>query len=379
VIGRKGQRDAVTSLKRLAKNKNWQVIGWLGMIASLIILSFYSVVGGWIISYFIRSLSMSFNGNGEEFYTGLFSTVISNPIEALIGQAVFMGLTAWIVSGGIKGGIERANKWMMPLLFIFFIVLAIRSLTLPGAGEGLQFLFVPDWSYLNWTTALSALGQAFFTLSVGVAAMMTYASYLSPEQKLGQSALSVSLMNIGISILAGIVIFPAVFSFGFSPDQGPGLIFIILPAVFEQMMFGQLFLIIFFILLLFATLTSSMSMLEIAVAIGIGEKFERRKRAAWMITLCTFLVGIPSALSFGILSDFTIGKYTFFDFADVITSKVGMPIGAFLTAIFVGYVLKKHDIQNELSPRIFSIWRILIRYVVPIAIAIIFIQGIVNL
>ncbi|MFC4411345.1 sodium-dependent transporter [Chungangia koreensis] len=379
VIGRKGQRDAVSSIKRLAPGKQWQGIGWLGVMISLIILSFYSVVGGWIISYLVRSISMSFEGTGEDFYNRLFETVISNPFEALIGQAIFLLLTIWIVSGGIKGGIERANKWMMPLLFIFFIILAVRSITLDGAIEGLKFLFVPDWSYLTWSTALSALGQAFFTLSVGSAAMMTYASYLSAEQKLGQSALSVSLMNIVISILAGIVIFPAVFSLGFSPNEGPGLVFIILPAVFDQIVFGSFFLIIFFILLLFATLTSSMSMLEIAVAIGIREKYENRKKAAWLIGLITFVIGIPSALSFGILSDVSIAGYSIFDFADMITSKIGMPIGAFLVAIFAGYVLKKQDLQNELNPQVLATWRILIRYIVPIAIAFIFIQGLASL
>jgi len=379
VIGRKGQRDAIRSLKRLAPGKPWQFIGWLGVAVSLIILSFYSVVGGWILSYLLRSLTFSFGGGGEDFYNQLFTSVISNPIEALIGQAAFMVLTAWIVSGGIKGGIERANKWMLPLLFIFFIVLAIRSVTLDGAMEGIQFLFVPDWSYLTWETALSALGQAFFTLSVGAAAMMTYASYLSPEQKLGQSALSVSVLNIVISIIAGIVIFPAVFSLGFSPNEGPGLVFIILPAVFEQIVFGPFFLIVFFILLLFATITSSISMLEIAVAIGIGDKYELRKKASWTVALLTFLVGIPSALSYGVLSDVSIFGYSFFDFADVITSKIGMPIGAFLIAIFAGYVLKKEDLKNELSLSVLTTWRVLIRYVVPVAIAIIFIQGIATL
>ena len=201
----------------------------------------------------------------------MFDSITANPIEILLAQAVFMLLTIWIVQGGIKAGIERASTWMMPLLFIFFIILAIRSLTLEGAMEGVRFLFVPDWSLLTGETFLLALGQAFFSLSVGVTGMLTYASYLSKEERLGQSALNVSILNIVISILAGLVIFPAVFALGHSPAEGPGLIFVVLPAIFGQIPFGNLFMIIFFILMLFATLTSSISMLEIVVSTGIRD------------------------------------------------------------------------------------------------------------
>jgi NSS family neurotransmitter:Na+ symporter len=307
--------------------------------------------------------------------------VISNPLEVLFGQGLFIFLTIWIVSGGIKSGIEKASKWMMPLLLIFFVVLAIRSLTLEGAMEGVKFLFVPDWSYFTWKTALLALGQAFFSLSVGVSAMITYASYLPKETKLGSSSLSVSLLNIGISIMAGLVIFPAVFALGFSPDSGPGLVFIILPAVFKQIIFGQFFLILFFILLLFATLTSSISMLEIVVSIGIKSKYDRRKRAAWIYGFFIFLVGIPSALSFGVLSDIHILGMSIFDFADFITSSFGLPLGALFISLFAGYVLTKSELSNELMLNNFLLraWHIIVRYAAPIAIIIVFIQGIIKL
>ena len=229
------------------------------------------------LSYLARSLALNLDAadHGE-----LFNSIIANPVEALLAQAVFMLLTMWIVQSGIRGGIERASRWMMPLLFIFFIILAVRSLTLEGAMEGVRFLFVPDWSYLTGSTVLLALGQAFFSLSVGVTSMMTYASYLSKEEKLGQSAVNVSILNIVISILAGLVIFPAVFALGQSPAEGPGLIFVILPAIFNQIPFGNVFMIIFFILMLFATLTSSIAMLEIIVSTGIREKRDRRKRCS---------------------------------------------------------------------------------------------------
>jgi len=380
VIGRKGQADAVTSLKKLAPGKKWFLIGWSGFFFSFIILSFYSVIGGWILSYLGRALLFKFNNEGEGYYGDLFESIIANPWEILIGQAIFMILTVLIVRGGIKGGIERASRLMMPALLIFFLVLVIRSLTLDGAWEGVKFMFVPDWSYFNSQTMLLALGQAFFSLSVGVAGMMTYASYLPKDQRLGNSALSVSMLNIGISIIAGLVIFPAVFALGYSPNEGPGLVFIILPAVFEQLPFGAFFMLLFFILLLFATLTSSISMLEIVVSIGIKNAYDKRKSAAWIYGLMIFLVGIPSALSFGVFSDIKIFGRTFFDFADFLTSSIGLPLGASLISIFAGYVLKKDETFKELniSSISFNTWYFIVRYLAPVAIIVVFINAIIS-
>ncbi|MBE1556385.1 sodium-dependent transporter [Sporosarcina limicola] len=378
VVGRMGQADAVTALKRLALGRKWHLVGWLGLAMSFIILSFYSVIGGWILSYLARALFFKLD---VAEHGKLFDLIIANPFEVLFAQAVFMLLSIWIVQSGIRGGIERASRWMMPLLFIFFIILAIRSLTLDGAMEGVRFLFVPDWSQLTGSTVLLALGQAFFSLSVGVTAMMTYASYLPKEERLGQSALNVSLLNIVISILAGLVIFPAVFALGQSPDEGPGLIFVILPAIFSQIPFGNVFMIIFFILMLFATLTSSIAMLEIVVSSGIRTKHDRRKRASWVFGLLIFIVGIPSALSFGILSDVRIFGGTIFDFADLLTSRIGMPLGALLISLFAGFILTKSQTDDELRmhPVMNSLWKFLVRFIAPVAIIIIFIVWIIEL
>lgn len=371
IMGRMGQADAITIFQRFGKSKWWTGIAWLGFAFGFIVLSFYSVVGGWILSYLVRALTgkLAVQDHGE-----LFASITSNPVEVLFGQFVFMFLTVWIVQGGIKGGIERASKWMMPLLFFFFILLAIRSLTLDGAMEGVRFLFVPDWSLLNGSTFLLALGQAFFSLSVGVTAMMTYASYLSKNEKLGQSAISVSLLNIVISILAGLVIFPAVFALGGSPAEGPGLIFVILPAIFEQMPFGSFFMIIFFILMLFATLTSAIALLEIVISTGIRTRYDRRRRASWVFGSLIFIIGLPSALSFGILEDFSIFGNSFFDFADIITSRIGMPIGALFISLFAGFVLTNTQTSKELgvSKPLHNIWKFLVRFLVPLAIVIIF-------
>lgn len=271
MIGRRGQKDPITSFKEQAPNKPWFMIGWIGLVACGLILSFYSVIGGWILSYILRAISFSLTGQGVNFGT-LFSDIIANPWEVLIAQAAFMLLTLFIVQAGIKNGIETASKWMMPILFLFFILLFIRSITLDGAMEGVKFMFIPDWSYMNGDTLMLALGQAFFSLSIGVAAMITYASYLSKKEKIVTSAVNVASMNIAISLLAGLVIFPAVFALGFSPTEGPGLVFIMIPAVFEQLPFGGFLLLVFFILLLFATVTSAIALLEVVVSIGIREK-----------------------------------------------------------------------------------------------------------
>ncbi|SDN98287.1 neurotransmitter:Na+ symporter, NSS family [Psychrobacillus sp. OK028] len=328
-----------------------------------------------------RSITFSLSGSQETFFNDLFNTVISNPWEVVIAQATFILLTIWIVSGGIKGGIEKASKWMMPLLLIFFVILAIRSLTLDGAFEGIKFLLVPNWFYFTWETALLALGQAFFSLSVGVSGMITYASYLPKETNISTSALSVSLLNIGISIMAGLVIFPAVFALGFSPDAGPGLAFIIIPAVFDQIMFSQFFLILFFILLLFATLTSSISMLEIVVSIGIKTKYDRRKRAAWVYGFLIFLLGIPSALSFGILSDVRLLGMSVFDFADFLTSSIGLPLGALFISVFAGFHFSKSMLIHDLNVNNFLLnsWYIIIRFAAPMAIIIVLVQGVMKL
>lgn len=377
MIGRRGQVDAVSSFKKQAPGTPWFLTGWMGFIFSAIILSFYSVVGGWILGYLIRAIQLKLTSDDNEFFGQLFNDLTTNATEAIILQGAFMLIVVIIISSGIQNGIEKSSKWMMPILFIFFIILAIRSMTLDGAMEGIKFMLVPDWSFLTFDTLLKALGQAFFSLSVGVAAMLTYASYLKKNENIGSSAVNVAGLNIIISILAGLVIFPAVFALGYSPDQGPGLVFIIIPAVFNQIPLGSLFLIIFFILLLFATVTSAIAMLEIVVATAMGDKFEKRKKYSWLCGLGIFIIGIPSALSFGKLDHIKLFNRSIFDFADFLTNSIGMPIGALLISIFAGYQLKRMEQLDELpvKPWIFKLWRISVRYVAPIAIIVVLYQG----
>ncbi len=380
VIGRRGQADAVTSYKKLAPRSAWHWIGYLGTLVAFIILSFYSVVGGWILSYLFRSLTGALTGKTQAGYSTLFEDIISNPLEVIGAQFLFMVLTIMVVQGGVQKGIERASRFMMPALFIIFIVLVIRSLSLEGAMEGVRFLLMPDWDYLNGKTALVALGQAFFALSVGISIMVTYASYLSKTDSMPYSALSVSGLNIFISLLAGLVIFPAVFALGFQPDAGPGLVFVVLPAVFNEMAFGGFFLSIFLVLLLFATLTSAFSILEICVAVLAKNNSQKRLSFSWLAGMLAFLVGIPSALSFGVLDHVRILDKSIFDFADFITSNFGMPIGALLISLFVSYRLKKQDVWSEIqsgstmSVGLFNTWIFILRFIVPIAILLVFIS-----
>ncbi|MBN8193526.1 sodium-dependent transporter [Bacillus sp. NTK074B] len=378
VIGRRAGADAVTSYRILAPNSKWHWIGYLGTVVSFIILSFYSVVGGWILSYLWRSVTGTLIGKTQQQYGALFESIIANPKEVLIAQFAFIVLTVLVVQGGIQKGIERASRYMMPALFILFIILVIRSLTLEGAMEGVRFLLLPDWSYLNGETVLLALGQAFFALTVGLSVMVTYASYLSKNDSMPRSAISVSGLNIFISLLAGLVIFPAVYALGFQPDEGPGIAFVVLPAVFNEIAFGGIFLTVFLVLLLFATLTSAFSILEIGVAALSKGNQKKRMPFTWLIGILVFIAGIPSALSFGVFNEFLIGGKNFFDLADYITSSFGLPIGALLISIFVSYRLKREDVWSELqsgssiSEGLFNSWIFLLRYIVPIAIVLVF-------
>jgi neurotransmitter:Na+ symporter, NSS family len=382
IIGRSSGKDAVRAYRQLAPKTPWYFLGYMGVIASFILLSFYSVVGGWILSYLFRSFTGSLSGLSQQEYGTLFEKIISNPVEVIIAQFAFMILTIWVVQGGVQKGIERASRYMMPALFILFIVLMVRSLTLEGAWEGVEFFLKPNFSNMTGETILLALGQAFFALSVGISVMVTYASYLSKEENMTKSALSVAGLNVFICILAGLVIFPAVFALGFEPGAGPGLVFVVLPAVFNEIALGGIFLTIFLILLLFATLTSAFSILEIVVASIAKDQTEKRKIISWNSGLLIFLVGVPSALSFGVLSDVKLFGKSIFDLADYLVSNLALPLGALFISLFVGYKIPRKLVKQELENGskgiglLFNIWYFLIRYIVPIAIIAVFLNTI---
>ena len=378
VLGRHTQKEAIRAYDAVAPGSLWKGIGYLGVITCFILLSFYSVVGGWILQYIFASVTGQLNGVSD--YGSLFNSTIANPTRAVISQFVFLLLTIVVVARGIQNGIEKANKILMPALFILFIIIIIRSLTLEGAMEGVSFFLYPDFSKLTSQTILFAMGQAFFSLSVGVSVMVTYSSYLSKQQNLPKSAISISALNILISLLAGLAIFPAVFSMGVKPTEGPGLLFIVLPSIFEQLPFGIVFQTFFLALFLFATLTSAFSMLEIIVAsLAKGEQHKRIK-LSWISGLLIFVVGIPSALSYGLLSDVSIFGKSIFDAFDFLVSNILMPLGALLIAIFVPWKMKKDVLIEEFKhgsanvKRWFSLWLLAIRYIAPVLIIIVFIN-----
>lgn len=378
LIGRSSRKSAVEAFAALVPGRFWPLTGILGVLTCFVLLSFYSVVGGWVLAYVFYAVTGQLAGVVD--YGAFFGGLIANPGEVLLFQGIFMLAVVWVVRSGVSSGIEKANKYMMPSLFVMFMLLAVRSLTLDGATDGVAFMFKPDWSYLNAETALSALGQAFFALSLGVSAMITYASYLDNQTDLVRNANTVVWMNLGVSLLAGLVIFPAVFALGFEPNQGPGLIFAVLPAVFNYLPFGHVLFAVFMVLVLFATLTSAFAMLETATA-AASRRSEKRSLYTWLIGIGIFLAGIPSALSFGIWQEVKLlGDKDIFGTLDYLVTSWAMPVGALLTTLFAGWAWNRrhlmHDVRigSDLPDGIFLAWFFLIRYIAPVAIVLVFLN-----
>ena len=379
VLGRGAGVSAIRTFGKLGKNKNYNIIGYIGGFALFILLSFYSVIGGWILVYLGISVADALGLHATGDHAALFMSVISNTWIALGAQALFILLNILIVSRGVQKGIEKASKIMMPLLFIIFLVIIARSLTLPNAISGVTYFLKPDFSKITSSGILFALGQSFFALSIGVTAMLTYASYLDRRTNLVQSGISVVLMNIAVSIMAGLAIFPAMSSFGMESEGGPSLLFIVLPQLFNNMAFGKIFYILFLILFLFATITSSVVMLEINVGNITNQKNTNRTKFSVIIGILTFIVGIPSALSYGSLSDTLIFGKTVFDLMDFLVSNILMPLGCLALSIFTGYVLDKKvakeqlhiNEHNKTSLVLFRTWLFLLRYILPFIILIV--------
>lgn len=379
VIGRSTQKEAISAYRILAPNTNWHWVGRLGVFTCFLLLSFYSVIGGWIVIYITKGLFGGIITEGAD-YGSVFNITIGNPLLVIVAQFVFLAITVLVVAKGIQNGIEKVNKILMPALFGLFIVLIIRSLTLDNAMEGVKFFLAPDFSNITSESVLFAMGQAFFSLSVGVSVMVTYSSYLSKKESLIQPAISIVSMNLLIALLAGLAIFPAVFSLGLEPAEGPGLLFVVLPAVFDQIVLGEVFLIGFLALFLFATLTSAFSMLEIIVAAIVKGKTEKRTKYTFIIGALIFIVGIPSALSYSIFADFLIFSKSIFDSADYLVSNILMPLGVLLISIFVSHKIEKSTLREELlqhsrlGATAFNIWFFIMKYIIPLVIILVFLD-----
>ena len=379
-IGRHSKSNAFGAFNVLAPGTRWNLIGIMFVIAAFFILGFYSVISGWTLEYLWQSLSNSLGHQSTAEYASEFTAFTSHNFRPLIWTMVFLLLTHFIISAGVQKGIERASKIMMPLLFIFITILAIRSIMLPNGMEGLKFLFQPDFSKINSKVIISALGQAFFSLSIGMGTLITYSSYFSSDTKLVKTALSVITLDTLVAVMAGVIIFPAVFSFGIAPSQGTELVFITLPNVFQQMPFSIFWATIFYLLLAVAALTSTISMHEVATAFVNEELKIDRKKAAWFVTGIVMVLGVLSTLSFGILKENTIFGLTVFELLDFVTAKVMLPIGGMLICYFVGWRIDKKVLKAELTNNgtapfyFFNGFSFVLRYIAPAAIALIFLN-----
>ena len=379
-IGRHSRSNAAGAFKVLAPGTKWPLIGYNGVLAAFLILGFYSVVSGWTLEYIWQAMTSSLDGKTTAEFTEDFHAFSSSVFRPIFWTAVFVALTHVIIVFGVEKGIERASKIMMPALFLILILLCVRSVTLPNVSEGLNFFFKPDFSKITSSVVLSAMGQTFFSLSIGMGCLITYASYFGKETNLQTTAIEVTVLNTLVALLAGVMVFPAVFSFGIEPTVGPELVFITLPNIFEQLPFGSLWSFIFFILLALAALTSTISLHEVSTAYIHEEYHVSRNRAAWIVSIGVTIIGAICSLSFGVLKDFTIGGLIIFDAIDFLTAKIMMPLGGMMICIFVGTRIEKKVLKEELTNKgtipfyFFNTYAFFIKYLAPVAIGVIFLN-----
>ena len=381
-VGRHSKARTGKAFSVLAPGTQWKWIGFLGVLAGLLILGYYSVVAGWTLEYIVAALTGSFVDKTSADFVAIFQNFSQDPFRPLVWLLAFLLFTHFIVVKGVKDGIEKSSKVMMPMLFILIVVLACCSMSLPNAGKGLEFLLKPDFSKVNADVFLGAMGQAFFSLSLGMGCLSTYASYFGPDAKLGKTALSVGVIDTMVAIMAGLIIFPAAFSVGIQPDAGPSLIFITLPNVFQQAFGGVPFLatvfsLMFYVLLALAALTSTISLHEVVTAY-LNEQFKlRRSRAAMLVTGFCLITGVLSSLSLGVWDDKILGL-GFFDLLDFVTAKIMLPLSGLLVCLFVGWYLKRSLSYEELTngglqkASYFPLYMFILKYVAPVAIVLIF-------
>jgi neurotransmitter:Na+ symporter, NSS family len=377
ILGRKTQANAAGAFKKLIPGSKWSITGYLGISTAFIILSYYAVIAGWLFAYISRSVTGKLITVAPNQIEAYFGNIIGNGYEIVLWSLFVIALTAFVVISGVKKGIEKYSKILMPILFVLLIVLMFRSVTLEGASKGLEFLFKPDFSQLTTKGVLEALGHAFFSLSLGMAIIITYGSYVNKEENIASLSLQVVIADTLIALMAGVVIFPAVFAYGFEPQAGATLIFITLPAVFHEMPFGALFESLFFILVGIAAITSTISLLEVSVAFVTEEFKLSRKKATILLAAVLFLLSIPSALSFGVMSDVTVFGKTVFDIFDFTTSNILLPIGGLLVCLFVAWVWgTKNAVKEITSDGMYEfkwekLYSFILKYVAPVAILLI--------
>lgn len=383
-VGRSTQMSAVGAYKQLDRGAGrWKWLGYNGVFAAFVVMGFYFVVAGWTAEYFV------FSATGElakytsvESYSRLFSSFVSNPWRPLIFTWIFIAMSHAIIHLGVEKGLERVSKLLMPLLFMILIILSVNSLLMPGSWEGVKFFISPDFSKITPQVVLQAVGQAFFSLSVGLGALVAYGSYIPQGANLRTTALQVTLLDTSVAIIAGLIIFPACFSVGISPASGPALVFETLPAIFNTLPFSSLWATIFFLLLIIAALTSTMSLHEVTTVYFIEEWGISRKNGAILTSIIVGALGTVASLSMGVWSGFTIAGMNLFNLFDYVTANIMLPLGGLLTCIFVGYRMDRKIVESQITNGgaygndYFRVMIFLLRYVCPIVIFVIFLDSI---
>ena len=384
IIGRHSQANAARAYGHISGRRLWKLVGHLGILTSTIILGFYAVVAGWCLQYLFASLSGQLNGDAS-YVQAYFSSFSTHPWKPCLWAVAFIVITHLVIVRGVQRGIERASKLLMPLLLVLLITIVVASCMLPGASAGIEFLFKPDFSKVSHSVFLEALGQAFFSLSLGTCCLCTYASYFARDTHLLRSAGQIALLDSLIAILAGLMIFPAAFSVGVQPDSGPSLIFITLPNVFQQAFasmptMGYVIGVMFYALLVFAALTSTISMHEIGTAFFTEELQLSRGKAAWILTIVCSLIAVGCSLSMGAVEGLSLFGMSLLDFCDFITAQVMLPVGAFLTSLFIGWFVSQQTVRDEFTNhgtvhvRLFPVYQFAVRFVVPLCILLIFLH-----
>ena len=381
MIGRGTHSNIFGAFRQLRSSGKWHWVGYIGIVASIMILSFYSVVAGWTLEYLYQSITGALNLNSQEAYHAQFQQFSTHPWRPLLWTILFLIVNFVIVIRGVQKGIERMSNIMMPILFLILIIFCVNSLLMPGAKEGLEFLFSPDFSKIDSSVMVSAMGQAFFSLSLGLGTMMTYASYFSKETHIVKSATITACLDTTVAILSGVIIFPAVFTFGVSPTQGPALVFEVLPNIFNQLPGSTIWSILFFFLLFIASLSSTISMSEVSIAYFTEEKKMSRNKATILNTAIALIFGTLCALSFNCLDNITIAGMTIFSIFDYVSSNILLPAGGMFISFFAGWLLDRSFIHDQLTNngsvkvRVTKAIIFSLKYVAPTGIILVFLSS----
>ena len=381
LMGREGRSSPIHTMRILAKkagrSQRWALLGWLGVMTGFLILSYYAVIAGWAINYFWLTANGTFDGAGGDFVAQAFTDLQADPMRMVAYQTAFMVVTIWIVGRGVTAGLERAIQWFMPALFILLVVLLIYSFNSGGFAQGWAFMFDLKWDAVGPEAWLIAMGQAFFTLSLGMGTMMAYGAYVPEDARLSTTVVTIALLDTVVAIAAGLAIFPIVFANGLEVSQGPGLTFVTLPLAFGQMPFGAFFGAVFFILISFAAITSAISLTEPALAYLTEEYNAKRQRVAISLGVVCWVLGLGTVFSFNIWSDvFVVGELNFFGFVDYLSQNIMLPLGGMLITIFAAWLLPRDMVNRQLgisSPAVSWAWRIVAGILAPLGVLAIFI------